>query len=339
MHSLNRRHLLTLAAGGVAMSQLGRSAKAADNVVNFAYQSGDVNVLLMYVAGKGLFEKYNVDVKLLPFAAGPQQLPALAAGEADLAWMGEFPAITSFANGLPLQIFLVERTDTSHQRLVANPAKGIKGLDDLKGKSIGVTIGATSHFLALLALSKVGLTASDVTLVNLTPANMPPAYLSDRIDAAFTWEPNITQIEKAGGLTIATPSSLGRYTAGVLVARQEFIQTKSEALQRFLAAWHEGLTAYRQDPLSVMPFEAKRLGVPVEEVVALVKRQNSYRPSFEEELTNKYLGGVGQADQSKYVEHLKEIAEFLVQINKIKSADVNWAGLINPQPVAAFLKS
>jgi taurine transport system substrate-binding protein len=338
LQTLTRRHVLAVSAASLVSGFAGR-ANAADNTINLSYQTGDINVLLMYVVGTGLFEKHGVSVKLLPFAAGPQQLPALASGDADVAWMGEFPAVTSFANGLALQIFLIERTDTMHQRLVGNPAAGVKTIADLKGKKLGVTIGSTSHFLAMRALSKAGLTLNDVTLVNLTPENMPPAYLSDRIDAAFTWEPNIAIIEKSGGVTLASPATLGEYTAGVFVARQEFLETKADATQRFLAAWDEGLSHYHSEPREVMPFEAKRLGMSVDDVAALVKRQNSLRPTFKEELTPQYMGAVGETGSSKYVEHLTEIANFLVQEKKIQSAAVNWAGLVNPGPVTAYLKA
>jgi taurine transport system substrate-binding protein len=337
MRKLSRRYALGILGGAVACSTIGR-AKAAADTINLSYQTGDINVLLMYVVGTGLFEKHGLDVKLQPFPAGPQQLPALASGETDIAWLGEFPAVTSYANGLQLQIFMIERTDTSHQRLVANPASGIKSLADLKGKTLGVSIGSTSHFLATLALSKVGLTLNDVQLVNLTPENMPPAYLSNRIDAAFTWEPNISLMEKAGGITLASPATLGQYTAGVFVGRKAFLESKADTVQRFLAAWDEGLQVYLKVPRDVMPFEAKRLGMSVDEVEALVRRQNSHRTAFKEVISSKYLGAVGQTGSSDYAHHLAQIADFLFEQKKISSTSIDWSGLLNAEPITTYLK-
>ena len=47
-------------------------------------------------------------------------LPALAANEVDIAWMGEFPAVTGYSNGLPLEILFMERLDLTNVRLSAN---------------------------------------------------------------------------------------------------------------------------------------------------------------------------------------------------------------------------
>ena len=39
--------------------------------------------------------------------------------------MGEFPAVTGYSNGLPIQILFMERIDATNVRLVANPDAGI----------------------------------------------------------------------------------------------------------------------------------------------------------------------------------------------------------------------
>jgi taurine transport system substrate-binding protein len=339
MGKISRRQLIQLAAVTTASAGFGGRVWAADNQINLSYQTGDINVLLMYVAKSKLFEKHGLNVNLMPFAAGPQQLPTLASGDADMAWLGEPPMISSYVNGLPIQLFLIERTDTSHYRIVANQASGIRSLAGLKGKRLGVTIGSTSHFLALLALSQAKLKPSDVVFVNLSPASMPPAYFAGQIDAACTWEPNVSIIEKGGGKTIATAATLGkRYTAGVMVARKQFLDSSPQKVQRFLGAWQEGLLAYQADPKKVMVFEAQRLGISVEEMAALVARQNSHRPTLQAELSPEYLGHVGaNVATSQYVAHLQEIADFLVQLKAIPNAPIDWAGLINPKPVADFV--
>src|SRR5689334_22336266 len=196
-------------------------APAQDRLpIKIGYQTGDINVLLMYAINTKLFEKNGLDVHLSQFPAGPAMLPALAASEVDIAWMGEFPAVTGYSNGLPLEILFMERLDLTNVRLSANPAAGITTVADLKGKRIGVAIGSTSHYHLLQALSQNGLKPDDVRLVNLAPANMPPAYAAKQIDAAFVWEPNIGAIEREGAKPIATTKSLGMITGGVWVARK-----------------------------------------------------------------------------------------------------------------------
>src|SRR6266702_6999063 len=98
------------------------------------FQTGDINVILMYAVNTGLFDKNGLDVKLSPFPAGPAMLPALAASEIDIAWMGESPSVTGYSSGLPLEILFMERLDLTNVRLSANPAASIAKVADLKGK-------------------------------------------------------------------------------------------------------------------------------------------------------------------------------------------------------------
>src|SRR5260370_39219507 len=101
-------------------------------------------------------------------------LPGFAAGEIDVGWMGEFPAVTGFVNGLPLRVVMVQSMLGTDVRLVANPATGAKTIAGLKGKKIAVTIGSTSHFHLLRALDLAGVSQADRTLVNLGPPHLPP---------------------------------------------------------------------------------------------------------------------------------------------------------------------
>ena len=105
--------------------------------LRIGYQTGDINVQLMYAINTGLFDKMRIDAKLVPFPAGPAMLPALAASEIDLAWMGEFPVVTGYSNGMGIEIIMMERIDTTNVRLVVNAATGAQTVADLNGKKIG----------------------------------------------------------------------------------------------------------------------------------------------------------------------------------------------------------
>ncbi|MFY7915220.1 MAG: ABC transporter substrate-binding protein, partial [Rubrivivax sp.] len=194
------------------------SVQAQGKPLRIGFQTGDINVLLMYASQTGQFAKQGIELKMTPFPAGPAMLPALAAGEIDFAWMGEFPAVTGYSNGMPIEILMMERLDFTNVRLVVNPASGIQKLADLKGKKVAVSVGSTSHNHLLKALAQAGLKQEDVTMVNLSPANMPPAYVAGQVDAALTWEPNVGLMEKAGARPIASTQSLGMITGGIWVA-------------------------------------------------------------------------------------------------------------------------
>ncbi|HEY0821674.1 MAG TPA: NrtA/SsuA/CpmA family ABC transporter substrate-binding protein [Rhizobacter sp.] len=313
------------------------SAQAA--TVRIGFQTGDINTLLMYATQTGQFTRNGVEVKLTPFPAGPAMLPALAAGEIDLAWMGEFPAVTGFSNGMPIEILMMERLDFTNVRLVVNPAAGVQSVADLKGKKVAVSVGSTSHNHLLRALSQAGLKQEDVTIVNLSPANMPPAYVAGQVDAALTWEPNVGLMEKAGARSIATTRSLGMITGGIWVARQAFTKDSPAAVQGFLKTWREAQKAYAANPGEVRQYEAKRVGQTAQEFDALVARQSASHPSFEQLLTADFMGPPGKELDSRLMKHLQSIGVFLVSEKRISAAPTNWAPIFNTRPIQEFLRA
>jgi taurine transport system substrate-binding protein len=336
-----RRILLGLAAAislAVAPVIAPGVASAEEKLpMRIGFQTGDINVILMYAVNAGLFEKHGLDVKLSQFPAGPAMLPALAASEIDIAWMGEFPVVTGYSNGLPIEILFMERLDLTNVRLSANPAAGISKVADLKGKKLGVAVGSTSHYHTLQALSQNGLKPADVTIVNLTPANMPPAYVAGQIDAAFVWEPNIGVIERAGAKPIATTKSLSMITGGVWVARKPFVSGNAETVRRFLTTWRQAQKDYKADPKNVRQYEAKRVNMSGEDFDKLIEGQSATNPDFEDILTGGFMGPPGKELDSRLMKHLQGIAAFLVEEKRIPAAPSDWSGIFNTKPVQALL--
>jgi ABC-type nitrate/sulfonate/bicarbonate transport system substrate-binding protein len=260
-------------------------------------------------------------------------LPSLAAEEVDIAWMGEFPAVTGFANRIPIAVFMLEQEWRSHIRLVARPETGIRTLDNLKGRTIGVTFGSSGHNHILLALKKANLRANDVTLVNLQPGHMPGAFASKQIEAALTWEPNVGILEKNGAVRIATTESIGTTLLGVWVVRTAYLKNNKDNIQKFLRGWEIAMERYAKDRLGVLVPEAERLGQTPEGMAAVVDRQQSVRPSYQEQLTARYLGG---NRDSRLNRHFSNIANFMLDLKRIDAAPSNWDSFTTTEPLKTY---
>ena len=329
------RRILILAVALMTLCAV--PAQAQQRSLRIGFQTGEVNVLLSYATKAGLFEAQKLDVKLVPFPAGPAMLPALAANEIELAWMGEFPSVTGYANGMPIEILMMERIDFTNIRLSASAASGASSVNELKGKKVGASVGSSSHYHLLRALSQAGMKQSDITVVNLAPANMPAAFVAGQVDAALTWEPSIGLIEKAGAKTLATTRSLGMITGGVWVGQKSLSRDNPETLQAFLRAWRQAQRDYAKDTKKVRQYEAARVGQSAEEFDALVARQSVSHPTFEQTLTADFLGVPGKEADSRLMKHLQGIAAFLVSEQRIKEAPKDWAGLFNTAPIRKAL--
>ena len=317
----------------VLFAMFNAPASAQQQPLRIGFQTAEVNVLLTYAINTGLFEKEKLDIKLIPFPAGPAMLPALAANEIDMGWMGEFPSVTGYSNGLPIEILMMERLDYTNIRLVGNPSSGVTSIATLKGKKVGASVGSSSHYHLLRAMGQAGLKQSDFTLVNLAPANMPPAYIANQIDAAVTWEPNVGIMEKESAQAFASTRTLGMITGGVWVGQQGLSRKNGEVLQSFLRAWRQAQRDYIANPKAVRQYEAKRIGQTPEEFDALIARQSASHPSFEELLTADFMGTPGKELDSRLMKHLQGIGAFLVAEQRIKEPPKDWAGLFNTGPL------
>ncbi|WP_162594350.1 taurine ABC transporter substrate-binding protein [Variovorax sp. PBL-E5] len=307
--------------------------------MRIGWQVGDVSTVLTLAVERKIFEAQGLSVELRGFPAGPAMLPALAAGEIDVAWMGEFPTTSGYANGLPIEVILVPHMHRTHIRLIGNPANGIRSIADLKGKKIGVTIGSTSHHHLIRALSMAKLTPRDVTMVNLAPANMVPAYVSGQVDAIVTWEPGAGEVEARGGLRLATTESIGSITGILWVARSEYVQKHPLEIQKFLHAWEKATDEYRRNPMESMKYEAKRLNQSVDELAKLTERQSIVFPTYSEQLSQNYLGKKGEQADARLMKHMQSVAAFLHGIDRIKEVPGDWSRLIDVGPLTTYQQS
>lgn len=138
---------------------------------------------LIIAEQRGFFAEAGLEVEMIE-PADPNDPPKLvAAGQAEIA-IGYQPSLTlQVDQGLPIVRFAT---------LVATPLNSLVVLDDgpighiadLKGKTVGYSIGGFEDALLGTMLETHGLTLDDVTLVNVNFA-LSPALLAGRVDAVI----------------------------------------------------------------------------------------------------------------------------------------------------------
>ena len=141
----------------------------------------------------GFFERAGLDVELIA-PADPSAPPRLvAAGQADVAVTYQPDLMLQVKEGLPLFRFgtLIE---TPLNCLIVLKDGPVKSLADLKGKKIGFSIASLQDAYLTQILASAGLTAKDVTLVNVN-FNLVTALLSGQVDAAIDGYRNFELIQ------------------------------------------------------------------------------------------------------------------------------------------------
>ncbi|MFM0435775.1 ABC transporter substrate-binding protein [Paraburkholderia strydomiana] len=114
---------------------------------------------------------------------------ALNAGAVDVGGLGDAPLVFALAAGARVRAVAATRSNPLDLAIVVGPQSPLTEVANLKGKRLATTRGSIGHYLALAALKKANVPASDVTFVFLAPADAKAALASGSVDAWSVWDP------------------------------------------------------------------------------------------------------------------------------------------------------
>ncbi len=138
----------------------------------------------LYVAlEKGYFADAGLEVELIA-PADPNDPPKLVAAEkADLAVSYQPQLHLQVAEGLPL-VRIATLVATPLNTLLVLADGPIQSIADLKGRTVGYSVGGFEDALLGAMLERHGLSVDDVTLVNVN-FSLSPSILSGQVDAVI----------------------------------------------------------------------------------------------------------------------------------------------------------
>lgn len=196
--------------------------------------------------------KYNLKVEERMFPKGPDIMPAIVAGDIDIAALASDGAISGRANGVP--IYTVAGFAKGGARIVAGVDTGIKAMADLKGRKVGVTRGGAHELLLYAELEKAGLSWSDkpgkdVHIVFLAFADLNQALAAKQIDAMCQSEPQSSQaLNKKFGVEVMKPygTRMGE-PVRLLVMTEKMYTEKRDVAQRLMKCFVETTALFNKD--------------------------------------------------------------------------------------------
>jgi len=138
---------------------------------------------LVVAEEKGFFAEAGLEVEMIE-PADPNDPPKLvAAGKADLAVSYQPQLHIHAARGLPLARIGTLIATPLNTLLVLDDSP-IRSVADLKGKSVGFSVGGFEDALLAAMLARHGLSVADIELINVN-FSLSPALLSGQVDAVI----------------------------------------------------------------------------------------------------------------------------------------------------------
>jgi NitT/TauT family transport system substrate-binding protein len=226
----------------ILMIALPRLSMAMDRLAN-GYSSASGVFAGLWVAQEGkLFEKYQIESHLVLIASGSLMVQAMLGGDLPIAGAAGSAAVDASLGGADIVMF-GSMVKVPAFYIMALPE--IKTVDDLRGKTVGVTrFGSSTDFTMRYLLRKHGLEpGKDVTLIQTGDLFAAAAMLRTRaIVAAPFSSPTNLKAEEAGARVLMNMGKAGVYFPhDAFMARRSFLAANSDLVLRFLKAYGEGV--------------------------------------------------------------------------------------------------
>lgn len=137
--------------------------------------------------------------------------------------------------GVPVKIVYLGHRDGS--ALMVRKESGIYKMTDLRGKRVAVPNRFSNQYLMIhKALEDNGMSASDITLLEMPPPDMPAALYAKAVDAIISGEPFMaqTELDDYGRVLYQAKELWPNFISCVLVVREDFIRDHPEQVQEMI---------------------------------------------------------------------------------------------------------
>lgn len=281
------------------------------NVIRIGYQPYSFSHSNVFQAIKHLkfLEKRGYQPQYVSFMGGPMLNEAFIAGNLDIGFSGDMPTISLLASGAKAKIIAAGHKGFRSAVVVDSEKKSdIKTINDLIGRKVAFTKGASQHYLFFKILRENGIDPKSVNCINMKIADEFPALIANQVDAAVPYEPWISQKIEGDGLGAVLAEG---GVDGFYYATEDFINKNPKAVQAFVDAVQEGLEYAQKNFSETSKWSAEETNGNYDFV-----NKSDFQP---EKMDGIMKLGENIRPTEKQIEELKTKAEFLLGEGLIKN--------------------
>jgi NitT/TauT family transport system substrate-binding protein len=196
----------------------------------------------------GSFEKHGIKVLPIFMRGGREAVQALISRDVFIEVQGSSGVISAWAQGAKDLVAIGATGNKLDYVFVSGPA--IKKPADLKGRKIAISqFGASTDFIARLAVRQLGLSEKDVAILGIGAQGERWAALAGGHVDASVFQPPITLRARKAGFPIWVDFSKTDYeyvVAGPVTTRS-FIRSDRDTVMNFMRGLADGMDFYRDE--------------------------------------------------------------------------------------------
>lgn len=191
--------------------------------INYGYAPWPGVLPYIVAYEKGFFKAEGLDVNLIKTTSYTEQIADFISGRLD--FVGDFALIDvvkKVSAGEKINVILATDYSNGADGIVSH--KDIKNITDLKGKSVAVEKETLGEYLLYDALRKNNLNLSDVKIVNLSAQESVQAFIRGEVDAAVSYEPDLSlSLDQGQGNLLYTSVQSPGLIMDTLVFKPDFV--------------------------------------------------------------------------------------------------------------------
>lgn len=232
--------MLNKTVAALLLGALSLLAQAAEQPLRVGWVYAMANAPAVVAEQQGLFAAEGLKVELKSFGDGPLLQQAVAAGEIDVAYVGAPPVYQWFSRGLEGKI--LAKVNYGQAALIAPHDQPLRTVAELRGKKLASVAKGSGMDLLLRGFVLKDYAKldpdHDVSIVAMPPANMNAALERHVADAAFSWEPFVSESLLRGTtrLVLDLNQALPNYPWYVVMAVPKTLRERPDDVVKLLRA-------------------------------------------------------------------------------------------------------
>lgn len=198
------------------------------------------------------------------FQSGPLVNEALAAGEADLGYAADLPAIIAKSSGQEIEVVSNVAYGEKGLAVLVPTDSDITSVADLEGKQVAYATGSYAQHLLALLLDQEGLTLDDVESVNLSAGDQVAALEAGEVDAIVIWEQYISLLTTEGIATVLADGTGIKRGNMVTYALSSYAEEYPEVIEAYIRALDRADEYIEENPAEAAEAIADDFGIDAE---------------------------------------------------------------------------